>query len=112
MTRDEAVNLARDIDNSISREGIAHGSGYFVVCKETVDEIDYVGLVDVSVQRDDETGEEEYNVYSIACEDGGEDICEPEWDAVRASISALADFLLKLANVTFRRSEIERLASA
>lgn len=111
MTKDEALALARKIDNSISGEGLANSSGYFVVCTENINETDYVGLVDVSLYRDKQTGREEYNVYSVACEESGEDICEPDWDTVGGSIPSLADFLMSLANYSFRRSEMERLAN-
>lgn len=111
MTKDEARALAKEIDNSISSEGLLNSSGYYVVCTENINETDYVGLVDVSMFRDEKTGTEEYNVYSVACELDGEDICEPDWDRVCGTIPSLADFLMRLANYSFSRSEIERLAN-
>ena len=103
--------LAEDIESSITGIGNEHSSGYFKIFERQIGGIDCVGLVDVVAQRSENTYDVEYNVYSIANEVDGDNICEPEWDLIEGTKSALAKFLCQLVNVSFRPSELERLVA-
>lgn len=114
MTRERADMLAAEILSSIHGYGLENHSGYYEVARETIGGTDYIGLVDAYLEHasdaePDEAGDEALMVYSIALSDDGVDICEPEWESVPPCKSKLADFLLQLANMSFRRSEMERL---
>ena len=102
--------LADRIERAISGEGPENASGPVEIFRETVNGSEVVGVVDVS-WRPDDCGNDEYVVNSVANDMNGEAICEPENDFIWATTTRLADFLMRLVNVSFRKSELLRLVS-